>query len=107
MRAPLIGKLGIVRGTRWMLMSGFFALPVLPRAAHSATFYLDCSATSSGDGSSPALAWRTTSEANAHTFVPGDSFLLRRGSACQGSLQPKGSGSAEAPIHLGGYATGA
>src|SRR5579871_5251410 len=59
-------------------------------------YHLDCS---TGEG---ALA-----RINQQTFAPGDSILVKRGSRCSGMLAPQGSGTAEAPITLGAYGSGA
>jgi hypothetical protein len=70
--------------------------------------YLDCTAGSdAADSHSLQTAWRTVDKANSYTFQPGDSLLLRRGSRCDGMLWPKGSGTEQAPIHLGAYGQGA
>lgn len=70
--------------------------------------YLDCTAGSdAADSHTPQTAWRTVDKANSYTFQPGDSLLLRRGSRCEGMLWPKGSGTEQAPIHLGAYGQGA
>ena len=69
------------------------------------SWYLDCSASANGTGteSSP---WNSLSSASAHTFSPGDSLLLKRGSTCTGQLAPLGSGTATAPITIDAYGTG-
>ena len=43
---------------------------------------------------------------SARQFQPGDAVLLRRGAECSGTLWPKGSGAAGAPILLGAWGTG-
>jgi hypothetical protein len=71
------------------------------------THYLDCGrAGSAGDSLRPETAWNSLDEANAFVFQPGDRLLLRRGSQCNGMLEPKGSGSALAAITLGAYGEG-
>ncbi|MGW2657740.1 RICIN domain-containing protein [Streptomyces sp. NPDC001478] len=81
------------------------AAPAAPAAARS--FYVDCAAASAGDGSASA-PWNALAAVNAHTFGPGDSILLRRGSTCTGQqLFPKGSGAAGAPVTVAAYGTGA
>lgn len=70
-------------------------------------WYVDChEGAESGDGHSPSTAWTSLRSASAHTFQPGDSIYLRRGSVCSGILAPKGSGSAGAPIRLSAWGTG-
>ena len=69
--------------------------------------YLDCSAgRTAGDSLKPETAWTNIEQANANTFQPGDSLLLRRGSRCTGMLTPRGSGSSNAPIKIGAYGDG-
>lgn len=76
-----------------------------PAAAQS--FYVDCAATTAGNGTR-ATPWNSLAPVNAHTFQPGDSILLERGSTCTGqTLFPKGSGAAGAPIVVDAYGTGA
>src|SRR5262249_4897035 len=69
------------------------------------SYYLDCSAATNGSGtqSSP---WNSLSFANM-MFVAGDHLLLNRGTKCNGSFTPRGSGSASAPIVVDAYGTGA
>jgi hypothetical protein len=77
------------------------------RAGQGAEYYVDCKlAATKGDGHSPATAWHTVEEVNAHTFVPGDAIYLKRGTECHGSLWPKGAGSASATIRLSAYGEG-
>jgi hypothetical protein len=69
--------------------------------------YLDCKAGSdAADSLTPQTAWRTVARADSYTYQPGDSLLLRRGTRCDGMLWPKGSGTEQAPIHLGAYGQG-
>ncbi|MFE7627427.1 RICIN domain-containing protein [Streptomyces sp. NPDC057509] len=76
-------------------------------APASQAFYVDCGATAAGDGSAGS-PWNALAPVNAHTFQPGDSVLLRRGSTCTGQqLFPKGSGAAGSPIVIDAYGTGA
>ncbi|WP_329171502.1 RICIN domain-containing protein [Streptomyces sp. NBC_01477] len=77
-----------------------------PAHAAATAYYLDCGAASAGSGTQSA-PWNSLGSANAHTFAPGDSLLLKRGSTCTGqSLTPKGSGSASAPVTIDAYGTG-
>ena len=71
------------------------------------TYYLDCSeGRDARTGASPEQAWRELAKVNATRFAPGDSILLRRGSACEGMLAPQGSGAPGAPIRIGAYGEG-
>lgn len=71
-------------------------------------YYVDAAAPEGGDGCSPATAWRTIQQVNAHTaFQPGDSLLFRSGCVWEGiTLSPKGSGREEAPIVMDRYGEG-
>lgn len=80
------------------------SVPAPPRAA--ATYYLDCSASQNGNGTQ-ASPWSSPVSVNAFTFFPGDQLLLKRGTACSGALTPQGSGTANAPIVIDAYGTGA
>ncbi|WP_326657079.1 RICIN domain-containing protein [Streptomyces sp. NBC_00385] len=76
-----------------------------PAAAQS--FYVDCGAAAAGDGTQ-AAPWNALAPVNSHTFQPGDSILLKRGSTCTGqTLFPKGSGAVGAPVVVDAYGTGA
>jgi hypothetical protein len=68
------------------------------------SYYLDCSAAANGTGtqSSP---WNTLANANT-AFIPGDHLLLKRGTTCNGTLAPQGSGFATAPIVIDAYGSG-
>jgi hypothetical protein len=60
------------------------------------------------DGSgTQASPWNSLNDVNTHKFIPGDSILLARGTACSGSLLPQGSGSSTAAIAIDAYGTGA
>lgn len=76
--------------------------------ASATKYYVDCnSGNDAASGTSAATAWRTLAKAGTVTFQPGDSLQLRRDTTCQGTLQPKGSGTPSAPITLGAYGSGA
>lgn len=70
------------------------------------THYLDCGRPSGGDSLRPETAWVSVEQANAVEFQPGDKLLLRRGSRCEGTLAPKGSGTQYAQILIGAYGEG-
>ena len=84
-------------------------IPVLFASAACAgsTYYVDCAAgDDTSNGLSPSSAWRSVRVVSAHQFRAGDAILLRRGSECTGTLWPKGSGTAAAPIILGAWGIG-
>jgi hypothetical protein len=72
-------------------------------ASHS--FFIDCSTGNAGDGSS-AHPWNSLAAAQAHPFAAGDRIALARGTACQGSFSPQGSGAEGSPIRLTAYGQG-
>jgi hypothetical protein len=85
-----------------------FSATLLTRAQQSDSthaFFLDCSLTATGDGSH-IHPWNSLTSAQAHTFEPGETLALARGSVCHGSFSPHGSGSAEQPIRLTAYGAG-
>jgi hypothetical protein len=92
------------------VLAGVGCLVLLSAAppASGRTYYLDCaSGSDAADGTSPERAWRSLDRISKTTFAPGDEILLRRGTRCQGTLWPKGSGREGAPIRIGAYGTGA
>jgi len=72
-------------------------------ASHA--FYIDCSSTAAGDGSS-AHPWNSLAAAQSHSFAAGDRIALARGTVCHGSFSPQGSGSKDNPIRLTAYGRG-
>lgn len=74
--------------------------------AGTATFYVNCSLASDGNGTQGS-PWNNLSNVNAYTFSAGNSLLLARGTTCNGSLQPQGSGTSASPITIDAYGTGA
>jgi hypothetical protein len=77
----------------------------LPPASTAATYYIDCSATTGGNGTQTS-PWNSLGDVNSHIFVPNNVLLFKRGTACSGALQPLGSGSAASPIAIDAYGTG-
>jgi hypothetical protein len=78
----------------------------VPTAAR--TFHVDCREGRDGaNGRRSTTAWRSLARANRATLRPGDSLLLRRGCRWKGPLLVTWSGTAEAPITIGAYGTGA
>jgi hypothetical protein len=77
-------------------------------ASAQRVYYLNCDGgNDSNGGLSPQSAWKTLDVVNSHSFAPGDTLLLKRGTVCAGMLWPKGSGAAGKPIRLGAYGVGA
>ncbi|HEX4030750.1 MAG TPA: right-handed parallel beta-helix repeat-containing protein [Terracidiphilus sp.] len=69
------------------------------------SYFVDCSAPAPGDGSQ-AHPWNSLAAAQAHAFAPGDRIALARGTVCQGSFAPQGSGSQGHVIRLTAYGLG-
>ena len=81
---------------------------VTEQKAGGASYFVDCAAPgTTGDGRSLAKPWHNLDAVNAHSFLPGDTIRLKRGTECHGLLWPKGSGSPTAAIHLSVYGQGA
>ncbi len=79
----------------------------VPSAPHSAaTYYVDCSASQNGSGTQ-ASPWNSLVSVDAFTFLAGDHLLLKRGTACSGTLAPEGSGAVYSSIVIDAYGTGA
>ncbi|MFI8763681.1 right-handed parallel beta-helix repeat-containing protein [Streptomyces sp. NPDC053792] len=89
-----------------LAFSGSAVLPGSPAAAAGSVTYVDCSRPAAGDGSQ-AAPFNSIGQANGKTYGPGDTLAFASGTACTGSLAPRGSGTAAAPIVLTGYGTGA
>lgn len=82
--------------------------PATVAQAANTTYYVNCqSGSDSATGTAPNKAWKTIAKVNSKTFGPGDQILFARGTSCTGVLQPKGSGTVNNPITIGGYGSGA
>jgi hypothetical protein len=82
--------------------------PAPAQAATVRTYYLDCGAgNDASTGFGTTTAFRSLARVNKINFKPGDRLLLRRGTTCHGTLQPRGSGSPQKPIQVRAYGTGA
>ena len=77
-----------------------------PITTGARSYYVDCSAAHNGTGTSENSSLNSLDALQSLTFEPGDAILFRRGTECHGILAPKGSGSAQAPIHLTAYGEG-
>ena len=70
----------------------------------AATYYVSNSGDDSNDGLSKETAWKTIDRVNRDTYIPGDKILFERGGEWENTtLQPQGSGSADAYITIGAY----
>jgi hypothetical protein len=81
-----------------------YSQAISPIESH--TYFIDCSTSNAGDGSS-AHPWNSLTEAQKHSFVPGDRVALARGTVCHGSFAPQGSGAEGHPIRLTAFGEGA
>ena len=73
----------------------------------SADFYVSDNGDDEADGQSPESAWKTIERVNQEHFIPGDQILFERGGVWEDqTLQPQGSGTADAKIHIGSYGSG-
>ncbi|MFH8621744.1 right-handed parallel beta-helix repeat-containing protein [Streptomyces vietnamensis] len=89
-----------------LAFGGTALLTGAPAAAAGSVTYVDCSRAAAGDGSQ-AAPFNSIGQANGKTYGPGDTLAFAAGTVCTGSLAPRGSGTAAAPIVLTGYGTGA
>ncbi len=81
-------------------------LGFLPHAqALNTNYYLDCSSSSNGNGSSSS-PWNKLSTVNNKTFGAGDQLRIKRDTSCSGQLAPKGSGAVGNPIIIRAYGSG-
>ncbi|MFF7994608.1 hypothetical protein ACFZDG_33120 [Kitasatospora xanthocidica] len=77
-----------------------------PAPAANSAYYVDCSRSDNGSGSRTS-PWNTLDSVNATAFGPGDRILFARGTRCDGTLAPQGSGALGAPIVVDAYGDGA
>ncbi|MFF9816015.1 right-handed parallel beta-helix repeat-containing protein [Streptomyces sp. NPDC014006] len=89
-----------------LVVMGTAALPAVSASAAGTTTYVDCSRTTAGDGSQ-AAPFNSLAQASARTYGPGDTLALAAGTTCTGTLTPRGSGTAAAPVTLTAYGSGA
>jgi outer membrane protein assembly factor BamB len=66
---------------------------------------VDCSQAVAGDGSKEH-PWNALDQLSAHLFQPGEVAAIKRRTSCEGTLQLRGSGSAEALVRLTAYGEG-
>jgi Right handed beta helix region len=72
---------------------------------HCATYHVDCGSTSTSTPSAEKTL-HTLGEVNELELGPGDTLLFKRGTACKGALEPRGSGTEAAPIRIAAYGEG-
>ena len=79
---------------------------LVPASAGAATYFVDPAGSDASAGTSEAQPWKTVGKVNGKTLAPGDVVLLKGGARFGTMLEPRGSGTAEAPITFGSYGTG-
>jgi hypothetical protein len=79
--------------------------PPTPTPDPAVTYYVDCSATTNGNGT-PASPWNSLTTVNGRTFAPGDSLLFKRGTTCTGFFYFSSAGTSSNRITIGAYGTG-
>ncbi|WP_406457887.1 right-handed parallel beta-helix repeat-containing protein [Streptomyces sp. NBC_01622] len=89
-------------------LAGALLVPVTATnaAAAGTSYYVDCSASSNGTGTS-ASPWNSATAVNSKTFAAGDSILFKAGTTCTGQLTPGGSGASGSNISMSSYGSGA
>lgn len=82
------------------LMMGFCSL------SSAASYYLDNTVASVGNGTSPATAWKNLTDLNGRSFTAGDSIKFKCGGTWKGQLKADGSGIKGQSIVYTSYGTG-
>ena len=77
-------------------------------ATSGVTYYVSATGNDGNSGTSPSLAWKSTSKVNSRTFSPGDKIMFQGGAVFSGGLYFDNAdrGSAAAPITVTSYGTG-
>lgn len=97
---------GMFRAGKFLALAIVAGTGLCSAQAAARAFYVDCGAATSGTGTAANSPWNTLTTVNVHGFQPGDTIALRRGSTCEGTLAPEGSGAAGEPIRLTSWGTG-
>jgi hypothetical protein len=71
------------------------------------TYYVDTAGNNQNSGTSATVAWKDFAGVNQHTFLPGDSLLLKRGCVWRDELRIHGAGSAQQFFTVAAYGDGA
>lgn len=79
---------------------------LIAAAGAAASTHVDCDAPATGADGSRRHPLTTLAEASAEPLAPGSRLLLRRGTACAGTLALTGSGSKRRPALVGAYGRG-
>ncbi len=79
----------------------------LSSCANKSIYYIDSvNGDNANSGHSPQKAWASLERVNITEFLAGDQILFKAGTEYIGQLEPKGSGTAEAPILIDKYGEG-
>ncbi|RSD19469.1 right-handed parallel beta-helix repeat-containing protein [Amycolatopsis eburnea] len=108
MTAAWIRRLALVAAA--LLAAGTGAPAALADTANrwGTQYYVDCAGGSdSASGLGAGQAWKSLAKVNSVVFAPGSRIVFKRGTRCDGTFAPKGSGTAARPITTGAYGTGA
>ena len=82
--------------------------PTPVAGAIGATYFIDNAAgNDSSSGTSESDAWRTVGKVSNVTLAPGDRVLFKRGGVWSGPLTLANAGTADRPITIGSYGSGA
>lgn len=75
------------------------------KMAASDIYYVDCSAPKAGTGSQSS-PFNSIGQVNNIQLQAGNTVLFKRGTECQGKIQPSGSGNSSQPITFDAYGSG-
>jgi hypothetical protein len=95
----------VVAGAAVAVLAAGVAGAVPARACIPVRAFVDCAASTDGKGTE-ASPYNTLADVNRISLMPGDSFFLKRGTTCPGTLSPSGSGDPSEPIVIGAYGPG-
>jgi len=89
-----------------LALIAFLSAALLPAGASAATYYVDCSRGSNGNGSA-TNPWNALATVSNRPFAPGDTVLFQRGTTCNGALLFRRAGTAASRITIGATGAGA
>ena len=89
---------------RSLLHTLLFLATTLPLRA--TTYYVANFGSDQAAGTTPATAWQTVAFVNAHSFLPGDTILFRRGDLWREVPKPPTSGTSSSPITFSAFGSG-
>ena len=87
--------------------TGAFPAGAVPSAGPPQTYFVSCAGNDHNDGTSAATPWASLRMVSARTFAAGDRILFERGCVWRGTLAPRSSGTAQLPIVVSAYGSGA